>query len=71
MPTKKLMSAIVPDELTAPGLLPSGRKLVRYGSPIATALTPMAAKPPAPTASAASMAASGLIRSKTRNSPAR
>jgi hypothetical protein len=28
-PTKKLISAIVPDELTAPGTWPSGRKSVR------------------------------------------
>ncbi len=29
MPTKKLISAIVPEELTAPGTWPSGRKLSR------------------------------------------
>ena len=70
-PTKKLISAIVPDELTAPGVVPSGRKFLRYGSPSATALTPMAANPPAPTASTTSVRATGLNRSKTRNSPDR
>src|SRR5215469_3349098 len=71
MPTKKLMSAMVPEELTAPGVLPSGRKLDRYGKPMATALTPRAAKPPAPTAPTASVTSTGPIRRKTRNSPAR
>src|SRR2546429_2584636 len=71
MPTKKLMRAMVPDELTAPGVLPSGRKLDRYGKPMAIALTPRAAKPPAPAAPAASVISTGLIRLKTRNSPAR
>src|SRR6266487_3342630 len=71
MPTKKLMSAMVPEELTAPGMLPSGRKLARYGNPMATALRPTAAKPPAPTAPTASVTSMGLIRLKTRNSPAR
>jgi hypothetical protein len=32
-PTKKLISAIVPAEFTAPGVLPSGRMLVRYAHP--------------------------------------
>ena len=38
---------------------------------MATALTPTAAKPPAPTASTASVRSTGLIRLKARNSPAR
>jgi hypothetical protein len=28
-PTKKLISAMVPEELTAPGTVPRGRKFVR------------------------------------------
>ena len=71
MPTKKLIRAIVPDELTAPGTCPSGRKLSRYGRPIATAATPTATNPPAPIASAASSTATGLSRRKARYSPAR
>jgi hypothetical protein len=71
IPTKKLISAIVPDELTAPGTWPSGRKFFRYGRPIATAVTPTAAKPAAPTASATSVRSIGLNRLKTRNSPDR
>ena len=70
-PTKKLISAMVPDELTAPGTWPGGRKLVRYGSPISTALNPTAANPPAPTASTTSVRVTGLNRLKARNSPAR
>src|SRR6202034_3905393 len=50
-PTKKLISAIVPDELTAPGTVPSGRKFCRYGRPMISAVMPTAAKPPAPSAS--------------------
>jgi hypothetical protein len=71
IPTKKLISAIVPDELTAPGTWPSGRKSFRHGRPIATALRPMATNPPAPTASGTSVRSAGLNRSKTRNSPDR
>ena len=29
MPTRKLISAMVPDELMAPGIVPSGRELYR------------------------------------------
>jgi hypothetical protein len=71
IPTKKLISAIVPDELTAPGTWPSGRTFFRYGRLIATALSPMATKPPAPTASTTSVRSAGLSRLKTRNSPDR
>ena len=38
---------------------------------MATAVTPMAAKPPAPTASTASVTSTGLIRRKSRYSPDR
>src|ERR1700722_3122224 len=71
IPTKKLISAIVPEELTAPGTVPSGRKLARYGIPRTTAVSPTAAKPPAPAAPTASIRLTGLILRKTRNSPDR
>ena len=71
MPTRKLISAMVPDELIAPGIVPSGRKLSRYGSPCATAATPTAANPPAPIASAASSSVVGLNLRNAMDSPDR
>src|SRR4029453_13888155 len=68
-PTKKLISAMVPDELTAPGVVPRGGRLYRSGGPIAPAVTPIAANPPAPTSSTTSVRSTGLNRLKTRNSP--
>ena len=36
-PTKKLIRAMVPHESTAPGVVPRGSTLLRYGSPGGTA----------------------------------